>query len=99
MSKRYVDISDKVDLLFNYFRQPNGKKYTYKYIERIGNVKSSTVSRIRRGNITEPSFRSIMGIAKAFQISMDYFSTPLTTENAREYLMNVYIEQQKKREC
>lgn len=86
MSSKFATLAQKLDLLFELIKQPNGQRVTYEYLERKVGIKSSTISRLRRGQNLDPLFTNIIAIANAFGVRVSFFATDMTLEEAREYL-------------
>ena len=87
MSNAVINIAGKVKLLFELITQPNGKKFTYENIKNMGEVEPSTLSRIRNGQNQDPLFSNMVGLANAFDVSLDYFATEMTEDEARAYIL------------
>lgn len=84
----YLSIPNKVAVLFDTIRRPDGKKYTLDEIEKLTGVKASTLSRIRSGENPDPMFRTVVALARAFSVRLAYFSTDMTREEAEQYLQD-----------
>jgi len=82
----YTTLAQKVDLLLRLVRQPDGRRYTYEDLERKSGIKSSTLSRIRSGENTDPYFMTILALSEAFMIDLEFFSTEMTPTQVEEYL-------------
>jgi transcriptional regulator with XRE-family HTH domain len=85
-SVQYATLAHKVDMLLRLVRQPDGRRYTYEDLERKSGIKSSTLSRIRSGENVDPYFKTIIAMADAFGVELDFFSTDMTIEQVEEYL-------------
>ena len=85
-SVQYATLAHKVDMLLRLVRQPDGRRYTYEDLERKSGIKSSTLSRIRSGENVDPYFKTIIAMADAFGVELDFFSTDMTIEQVDEYL-------------
>lgn len=86
MSRSLITLAEKVKLLFANIKHPDGKKFTYDYIRGITDIDPSTVSRIRSGQNQDPTFSNIARLARVFDVSLDYFSTEMTADEASAYL-------------
>lgn len=86
MARSLISLSEKVQLLFDNIKRPDGKQFTYDYLKNTTDIEPSTVSRIRSGQNQEPSFLSIMRLARAFDVSLDYFAADMTEKEAVTYL-------------
>lgn len=84
----YLSIPQKVAILFDVIRRPDGKKYTLEEIERVTGVNASTLSRIRSGENPDPMFRTVVALAQAFGIRLAYFSIDMTQEEAEHYVQD-----------
>ena len=82
----YITLAQKVDLLLQTVKQPNGHRFTYDDIFRKTGIKASTISRIRSGENVDPYFRTIIALAHAFGIRLSFFSTEMSVEEAQRYL-------------
>ncbi|MGW0036301.1 helix-turn-helix domain-containing protein [Gordonia sp. NPDC003376] len=70
--------SDKLCRLFDTVRDQNGQPYTGKRIAARANalgysVSDAYISQLRTGKARTPSFRTVEGIARAFEVSVTYF--------------------------
>ena len=88
MTPKLLSIAEKVQLLFELIKHPDGKSYTYDYVKGKGEIEPSTLSRIRSGQNEDPLFSNIAGLAKAFDISLDYFTVGMTADEAQHYLLH-----------
>lgn len=88
-----LSLAKRVALLFECITHPDGRRYTYDDVRRLGNVDPSTISRIRTGRILDPAFSNIAGMASAFGVSLDYFSLEANEAELRHYLMTNHSEQ------
>lgn len=88
MSTKYATLAQKLDLAFELIQQPNGQRITYEYLERQVGIKSSTISRLRRGQNLDPLFTNIIAIANAFGVRVSFFATDMSVDEARAYLQN-----------
>jgi len=88
VSTQYASLAQKLDLAFELVQQPNGQRITYEYLERQVGIKSSTISRLRRGQNLDPLFTNIIAIATAFGVRVSFFATDMTVDEARIYLTN-----------
>lgn len=82
-----LTLEERVDLLFTH--PPRGRRLTYNDVQRLGGVEPAALSRIRSGQTKEPSYLTVQGLAKAFDIPVDYFFAPLSLEEAIAYLDDV----------
>lgn len=101
MGDAIITISQKVDLLFEQMRGPDGKRYRYEDVERETGIKPSTISQLRRRTQQDPQFRTVMALARFFGVSLTFFATEMTRDEAIAYLAeptNVeYLSQVKSR--
>jgi len=81
-----LTLAQKIELLFETVRRPDGKRFTYEDLERATGIKPSSLSRLRGGDYTDPHLSTIAAIAKAFGVRLSYFATEMTEVEAREYL-------------
>ena len=88
MSEPSVPLSRRVDLLFECIPKRNGQRYRYEDVKAIGGVDPAAISRIRSGQILEPTMSSLAGLARAFGVSMDYFVLDADEEELRHCLDN-----------
>jgi transcriptional regulator with XRE-family HTH domain len=88
MGDASITISQKVDLLFEQMRGPDGKRYRYEDVERATGIKPSTISQLRRRTQQDPQFRTVMALARFFGISLAFFATDMTREEAAAYLID-----------
>lgn len=86
MSRSLITLAEKVKLLFDKIKRPDGKQFTYDYLKNMTEIEPSTVSRIRSGQNQDPSFMSIIRLARAFDVSLDYFAADMTDSEAQTYL-------------
>lgn len=88
MSDSNVSLARRVDLLFECIPKPNGQRFRYEDVKAVGGVDPAAISRIRNGQILEPTMSSLAGLARTFGISMDYFVIDGSEEELRHYLNN-----------
>ena len=76
------DIAAKTDALFRTITKKDGKGYSYREIaERSGNAFSSTtVWKVRSGQIKNPTLKVLKGICKAFGIPISYYPNECASE-------------------
>lgn len=86
MSEALISISQKVDLLFEQKRGPDGRRYRYEDLERQTGIKPSTVSQLRHRAGQDPQFRTVMALARFFNVSLAFFAAELTRDEAITYL-------------
>lgn len=102
MSDQTIPLSQRVDLLFECILKRNGQRFRYEDVKTIGGVDPAATSRIRSGQIKEPTMSSLAGLAKTFGVSMDYFVIDGNEEELRRYLQNTrdetYIDYMRSRE-
>ena len=84
-TKQYASfIAIKVNHLFNTRVKPNGRPYSQVDVERQTldaaqtgkiptHISSSDISRMRNGDVTNPSFVKLQALAYFFNISISYF--------------------------
>ena len=72
---RLTDIAEKLDCLFQEFKNPQGKEYTYQEIEEgTGRAVTSTyVWKLRTGKASNPGFRVLKALSEFFQVPVSYF--------------------------
>lgn len=86
MSDTLISISQKVDLLFEQRRGPDGRRYRYEDLERETGIKPSTISQLRHRAKQDPQFRTVMALARFFGVSLAFFAAELTHDEAIAYL-------------
>ncbi len=95
MSDEHASMATRLDLLFDYITHPDGKHFTYDDITRLGGVDRAAVSRLRTGKKLEPSFQTMVGLAKAFGVPLSYFATPMTENEVHRFLAAYAADQDK----
>jgi transcriptional regulator with XRE-family HTH domain len=88
MSDHGIPLSRRVDLLFECIPKANGQRFRYEDVKAIGGVDPAAVSRVRSGQILEPTMSSLAGLARTFGVSMDYFVIDGSEDELRRYLDN-----------
>jgi len=80
-------MADKLDDLFNTFRDQEGNEYSYRDVERGtgGAVSATTVWKLRTGQIQRPSLHVIEVLAEFFGVPISYFTSvePFSEETVR----------------
>ncbi|MBI1295589.1 hypothetical protein GC175_11610 [bacterium] len=89
MDHESVTLAQRLELLFDCISREDGKRYTYDDVRRIGGVDPSTISRLRSGQILDPAFSNIVGLAEAFGIPIDFFTLRATEAELRRYLTSL----------
>lgn len=97
MTETIPSLARRVELLFECVTHPDGRPYTYDEIRRIADVDPSTISRLRTGRILDPTFSNVARIARAFDVSLDYFVLDTDEANLRRYLSSS-VEREKELE-
>lgn len=82
--KNQVTLARMVDLLFSYAAS-QGVEVAYEDISRSTGIAWNNVRKIRLGENTNPSLRTIQAIADYFGINLDYFNCK-TEEECQAYL-------------
>jgi transcriptional regulator with XRE-family HTH domain len=69
-------LAQKVDWLFDVHRSPQGKQFTYGYVQRAtgGRITASYVWKLRTGAMGNPGLSALEALADFFQVPLDYFS-------------------------
>ncbi len=86
MSDQFASLATKLDLLFEYITLPDGKRFVYDDVVRLGGVDRGAISRLRSGKKLEPSFQTMVGLAGAFNVPLSYFGTEMTDDEVRRFL-------------
>ncbi len=86
MSDQFASLATKLDLLFEYITLPDGKRFVYDDVVRLGGVDRGAISRLRSGKKLEPSFQTMVGLAGAFNVPLSYFGTEMTEDEVRRFL-------------
>lgn len=76
-----MSFSNKLTKLFERETKPDGRRYTNDDIQQLtGNqITASYISRLRNGQLSNPSYDKIVLIAEAFNVSPAYFFEPDNT--------------------
>ena len=93
MSTKSMSLADKLDLLFATRQKQDGNRFTYEEIQSISGIRPSTISRMRSGQNSDPSFRTIAGLAEVFGVPLRYFSNDMTLDEARALLLELDTEE------
>lgn len=80
-----ITLAEQVNILFDTMTDPEGKSYTMQQVSSVVNVSLAGLSRMRSGEITNPSITTLKQICKFFDISLDYFQC-YSEEDCRAYL-------------
>ncbi|NJL95951.1 MAG: helix-turn-helix transcriptional regulator [Anaerolineae bacterium] len=83
-----VTATEKVNLLFDVFVKPNGKRYTNKEVAMNSAVTEATLSSIRTRRYNNPTLSTLQGICDFFDIPLDYFGCK-TMDECQMYLARV----------
>lgn len=86
MSDPFASLATKLDLLFEYVTHPDGRRFVYDDVERLGGVDRGAISRLRSGKKLEPSFQTMVGLAGAFNVPLSYFGTEMSEDEVRRFL-------------
>ncbi len=96
MSDQFASLATKLDLLFEYITLPDGKRFVYDDVVRLGGVDRGAISRLRSGKKLEPSFQTMVGLAGAFNVPLSYFGTEMTDDEVRRFLADFASNQDDK---
>lgn len=85
--KDQVTLARMVELLFSY-ASSQGVDVTYEDVSRGTGIAWNNVRKIRLGENTNPSLRTIQALADYFGVNLDYFNCK-TEEECQEYLAGI----------
>jgi len=79
-----MDIAAKTDALFQTITKEDGKEYTYREVAKRSDdaFSSTTVWKVRTGQIKNPSFKVLKGICKAFGVPITYYTDESASEES-----------------
>jgi transcriptional regulator with XRE-family HTH domain len=91
-----MDVAARTDALFRKITRPDGKEYSCREIaEKTGETfTSTTVWKVRSGQIKNPTFKVLKGICKAFGVSINYYADEHVTEDDIPVYQAQYLYEQ-----
>ena len=80
-----MELAEKLDLLFENFRRPDGKKYSYLDVQNgtDGAMTAGYVWKLHTGKGTNPSYKTLEAICRFFDVPIDYFASDETVSPER----------------
>jgi transcriptional regulator with XRE-family HTH domain len=90
---RAATFADKLNQLFESRTKENGQPYTHEEASRVTGITTGAISKLRRGQIHNPSHKVIAAFAKFFDVSPNYFfiyEEPLT-EDSEPYIYTISL--------
>jgi transcriptional regulator with XRE-family HTH domain len=74
-------MAELIDHLFQTHRREDGREYTYSEVSRLtdGKLDPSYLSKMRRGEIENPTKQSLLHLCRFFQVPPSYFFPELAT--------------------
>ncbi len=70
-----MDLTERIDLLFQKITKPGGQEYSYREIaERTGNtISATTIWKLRAGQTHNPKQETLQALSRAFEVPTSFF--------------------------
>lgn len=76
-----LSFANKLNQLFDLRRKKNGQPYTHEEVGSATGITTGTISKLRRGQIGNPSHKVIDALARFFEVDPNYFFEVSTETN------------------
>ena len=86
-------LAEKLDLLFETIRKPDGKEYSYEDIEK-GTDKAITAAyvwKLRTGKSKNPGYKMLAILSRFFDVPVTYFFSDESVPNEREFAQDLQL--------
>lgn len=90
-----MTIAEQVNILFDMLKRADGKPYTFPDVSEKASINLATLSKLKSGNLTNPTLITLRRLAKFFDIQLDYFDCR-SADECRTYLAQRRVKPQGK---
>lgn len=80
-----LSLAEKIELLFEYRRRPDGRKYTLQDLADRTGLNPATIWKVRRGVDKNPGYNLLTALCSCFKVPLAYFDCQ-TEETCRQFL-------------